>query len=86
MLNIEKSLMYQERIIIIIIIKIIIIIANNSVASYPRNRPLKPCEMLRIPHCLENPLTDGGKVVSHTHWPRFTPRNIFWYSFLLESE
>jgi hypothetical protein len=23
--------------------------------------------MLRIPHCLDNRLTDGGKVVSHTH-------------------
>jgi hypothetical protein len=28
--------------------------------------------MLRIPHCLENRLTDGGKVVSPTHRPRST--------------
>jgi hypothetical protein len=26
--------------------------------------------MLRIPHCLDNRLTDGGKVLSLTHQPR----------------
>jgi hypothetical protein len=31
------------------------------------------CEMLSIPHCLGSRLTDGGKVVSPTHRPRFTP-------------
>jgi hypothetical protein len=25
------------------------------------------CEMLKIPHCLDNQLTDGGKVVRPTH-------------------
>jgi hypothetical protein len=25
-------------------------------------------EMLRIPHCLDRPLTDSGKVVSPTNW------------------
>ena len=29
---------------------------------------------------------DGGKVVSLTHRPLFTPRKYFWYSFLLEAE
>jgi hypothetical protein len=41
--------------------------------SYPRNRPLGGlygCEMLRIPHCLDNRLTDGGKIISPTHRPR----------------
>jgi hypothetical protein len=28
--------------------------------------------MLRIPHCLDNRLTDNGKVVSPTHRPRST--------------
>jgi hypothetical protein len=28
--------------------------------------------MLRIPHCLDNQLTDGGKVVDSTHWQRST--------------
>jgi hypothetical protein len=32
------------------------------------------CEMLRIPHCLDNRLTDGGKVVSPMYWPRSTPQ------------
>jgi hypothetical protein len=32
--------------------------------------------MLRIQHCLDNRLIDGGKVVSPTHLPDFTPRNI----------
>jgi len=29
---------------------------------------------------------DGGKVVSLTHRPHFTPRKYSWYSFLLEAE
>ena len=29
---------------------------------------------------------DGGKVVSLTHWPLFTPRKYSWHSFLLEAE
>jgi hypothetical protein len=43
-------------------------------------------KMLRIPRCLENWLTDGCKVVRLTCQVRFTSRNIFWYSFLLEAE
>jgi hypothetical protein len=42
--------------------------------------------MLRIPHFLDNRVTDDGEVVSLTRRPRFTPRKMFWYSFLLESE
>jgi hypothetical protein len=33
--------------------------------------------MLRIPHCLDNRLTDGNEVVSLKHRPRFTPQK--WY-------
>jgi hypothetical protein len=49
------------------------------------------CEMLRIPHCQDNRLTDGGKVVSPTHPAAFySPETLvflcFWYSFLLEAE
>jgi hypothetical protein len=33
-------------------------------------------EMLRIPLCLDTRLTDGGKVVSHTHRPCFSSINI----------
>jgi hypothetical protein len=34
--------------------------------------------MLRILHCLDNPLTNGGKAVSPTHRPRFSSRNIIF--------
>jgi hypothetical protein len=51
---------------------------------------IQGCEMLRIPHCLDNRLTDGSKVVSPMHRPRSTPQKhyyfCFWYSFLLEAE
>jgi hypothetical protein len=45
--------------------------------------------MLRIPHCIDNRLTDGGKAVSPTHRPRSSPQKLFvclQYSFLLEAE
>jgi hypothetical protein len=51
---------------------------------------LQGCEMLRIPHCLGNRLTDGGKYVSLTHPPHFTPQKHYYfcfrYTFLLEAE
>jgi hypothetical protein len=34
--------------------------------------------MLRIPHCLDNRLTDGGKFVSSTHRPRSTPQKHYF--------
>jgi hypothetical protein len=46
----------------------------------------KDCETLRLPHFLDNRFTDGGKVVSLTRRPPFTPRKDFCYSFLLEAE
>jgi hypothetical protein len=44
------------------------------------------CETLRLPHFIDSWLTDGGEVVSLTHWPPLTRRKISWYSFLLEAE
>jgi hypothetical protein len=35
------------------------------------------CKMLRIPHCLDSQLTDGGKVVSPTHQLYLTPQKHF---------
>jgi hypothetical protein len=35
---------------------------------------------------LDNLVIDGGEVISLKLRPRFTPRKIFWYSFLLEAE
>jgi hypothetical protein len=34
------------------------------------------CETSRLPHFLDNQLTDGGEVVSLKHWPPFTLRKI----------
>jgi hypothetical protein len=34
------------------------------------------CETSRLPHFLDNRLTDGGEVVSLTRRPPFTPRKI----------
>jgi hypothetical protein len=39
---------------------------------------LYSCDMLRIPHCLDNWLTDGGKVVGPTHRPRSTPQKQYF--------
>jgi hypothetical protein len=44
------------------------------------------CETSRLPHFLDNQLTDGGKVVRLTRRPPFTPQEDSWYSFLLEAE
>jgi hypothetical protein len=43
--------------------------------------------MSRLPHFLDNLLTDvGGEVVSLTCRPRFTSDEDSWYSFLLKEE
>jgi hypothetical protein len=34
--------------------------------------------MLRSPRCLDNQLTDGGKVVSPRHWSRSTPQKHYF--------
>jgi hypothetical protein len=38
------------------------------------------CEMLRISHCLDSPLTAGGKDVGPTHRPRLTPQKYYFSS------
>jgi hypothetical protein len=38
------------------------------------------CEILRIPYCLDNRLTDVGKVVSPTNRPRYTPQKLHFYA------
>jgi hypothetical protein len=44
------------------------------------------CEKSRLPHFLDNRLTDGGEVVSLRRRPPFAPQEDSWYSFLLEAE
>jgi hypothetical protein len=39
------------------------------------------CEMLRIPHCLENRLIDGGKVASPTHRLKFTAQDHYFSAY-----
>jgi hypothetical protein len=36
--------------------------------------------MLMIPHCLDNRLIDGGKVVSPTHQLHFTPQKHYYFN------
>jgi hypothetical protein len=36
------------------------------------------CEMLRLPRCLDNRLTDAGKVVSLRHRPRSTSQKHYF--------
>jgi hypothetical protein len=38
---------------------------------------LQGCDMLKIPHCLDDRITDGREVVSLTHRSRFIPRHVF---------
>jgi hypothetical protein len=44
------------------------------------------CETSRLPHFLENRLTDGGEVDRLTRRSPFTPQEDSWYSFLLQTE
>jgi len=48
-------------------------------------RCLEGSKKLRYPDYVTM-VQDGGKVVSLTHRPLFTPRKYSWYSFLLETE
>jgi hypothetical protein len=43
-------------------------------------------EPSRLPHFLDDRLTDCGEVVSPMCWSPFTPQEDSWYSFLLEAE
>jgi hypothetical protein len=42
-------------------------------------------DLLRIPHCLDSRLTDGGKLVSSKHRPHSTPQNIIFLFLVLIS-
>jgi hypothetical protein len=51
-----------------------------------RATPVTGSETSRLPHFVDSRFTDGGKVVSLTRRPPFTPQDDSWYSFLLEAE
>jgi hypothetical protein len=53
------------------------------------HRGLQGCEIFRIPHCLDNRLTDDGEVIGLTRRPCSSPLRLFFrfcHSFLLEAE
>jgi hypothetical protein len=43
---------------------------ESKAIPVPSRGILKGCDMLRIPHCLDSRLTDGGKFISPKHLPR----------------
>jgi hypothetical protein len=59
---------------------------KGKVIPVPGHGGPQACERLRLPHLLDNRLTDGGKVVSLRRRPLCTPQEDSWYSFLLEDE
>jgi hypothetical protein len=59
---------------------------NNAILVTGHGDPWG-CETLRLPHFLDNRLTDGGEVVRFTCRPAaLYPQEDSWYSFLLEAE
>jgi hypothetical protein len=42
---------------------------------------LQGCKLSNNPHFLDNRLTEGGEIVSHTYRQHFTPRNIIGTHF-----
>jgi hypothetical protein len=46
---------------------------NVGPSPYQAAEAYKGCETSRLPHCLDNGLTDGGKFVSPTYRPRSAP-------------
>jgi hypothetical protein len=46
---------------------------QSTAISIKGRRCLQGCEMLRIPQCLDNRITDGSEVVSLVHQPCSTP-------------
>jgi hypothetical protein len=43
--------------------------------------------MSRLPHFLDNRLTDGGEVINLTRLPpALNPEEVLWYSFVLVAE
>jgi hypothetical protein len=58
---------------------------NKALALTDHGDPLG-CETSKIPHFLDNWLTDGGEVINLKRPPPFNPQEDFWYSFLLDAE
>jgi hypothetical protein len=61
-------------------------LSKNKAIPVTGREGLEGCQKWRLPHLLDNRLSDGGKVVSLTRLQPFTPQESSWYSFLLEAE
>jgi hypothetical protein len=71
----------REQNMVLALIKVPFALVNsNKVKAIPvtGRGGLQGCEILRIPHCLDNMVIDGGKVVSSTHQPHLFPGNIIF--------
>jgi hypothetical protein len=54
--------------------------SKNKAIPITGLKGLKSCQMLRIPHSLDNRHRDGGKVVSPTHQPQYTPQKHYYFN------
>jgi hypothetical protein len=79
MLNISQPYRPQRPVTGIALFPFYIIISKAKAIPVTGLGGLQGCEMLRIPHCLDNRLTDGGKFVSPTHSPHSTPQEHYFY-------
>jgi hypothetical protein len=59
---------------LVLVLLLVILLTKSNANPVTGLGGLWGCEMLSIPHCLDNRLTDGGEVVSPTHLPHFTPQ------------
>jgi hypothetical protein len=60
--------------------------SNPTVIQTVKNKTIPitgRCEMLGVPHCLDNRVIDGGKAVSPTHRPHFTPQIFLMFPVLI---
>jgi hypothetical protein len=67
------------------LIKLQLIRKGKAIPVTGRGGP-HDCETSRLPHFLDNRLTEGGEVVSLMRRPAFTPQEDSWCSLLLEAE
>jgi hypothetical protein len=52
---------------------------KSKAIPVPGRGGLQGCDMLRIPYCPDNLHKGGGKVVSPTHRPHFTPQKHYFF-------
>jgi hypothetical protein len=68
-----------------IFLLILVKVKGKAIPVTGRGNPYSS-ETSKLPHFLDNRLTDGGEVVSLTRRPPFTPQEDFSYLFPLDAE